>query len=104
MSVFKELALAGPALVAALLISHAFLGPDDNERVKHSVTTSASWIGAGPAPAERWFAKESMTTGGPGIAADSAPAQRSFARYVTPHARIRGVFAQFVPGESSHAS
>ena len=126
MPVFKELALAGPALVLFLFVSDAFLGPDENERIKDStisgsprvggdpvpvdrwlakasIAGGSPWIGADQVPAERWLVKDSITTGGSWMGADPNPADRRFAREVTPAARVREAFAQFVPGESGRA-
>jgi len=103
MAIWKELALAGPALVLFLFISNALLGPDENERIKDTATISGSWIGADRIPAGRWLAKYSITTGGPLIDTDPASAKRWGARQVAPAARVRKVFAQFVPGENSDA-
>lgn len=94
MPILKEITFAGAALVLFLFISAAFLGPNENDRIQHSITT---WIGAGPVPSERWLAKASITTHAPRI--DAVPAEPSFARDVTPGERIRKAFAQFAPGE-----
>jgi hypothetical protein len=99
MPILKELALAVAALVAFLYVSHAYLGPDESEPVKHSVTTSRSWLGADAAPAERWLVKDSITTGAFWTGTEPALAERRFARYRSPAARVSQVFAQFVPGE-----
>ena len=99
MPILKEFALAVMAFVAFLYVSHAYLGPDDSEPVKHSVTTSGSWLGADAAPAERWLAKDSITTGPLWTGMEPTPSERRFARYASPAARVSQVFAQFVPGE-----
>jgi hypothetical protein len=103
MSVFKESVLALPAVVLLLLLSHALLGPDEHERSGQPMTIRLSWIGADPPPSERWLAKESIVTGGPEKGAGPPPGAYRFAKHATPGARIRGVFAQFVPGESDRA-
>lgn len=99
MPILKELALAFAALVAFLYVSHVYLGPDESEPVKPSVTTSRSWLGAEAAPAERWLVKDSITTGAFWTGPEPAPAGRRFAGYPSPAARVNQVFAQFVPGE-----
>ena len=122
MPVFKELALAAPALVLSLFISDVFLGPGESERIKDPITsvspraaadlipaerwlamdTTASrsaWIGTDSVPAERWLVKDSITTG----EAWMGSADRRFAREVTPAVRVRKAFAQFVPGKSGRA-
>jgi hypothetical protein len=88
MPILKEIAFAGAALVLFLLISAAFPGPNENDRIQHSITTR---IGVGPVPAERLLAKDSMTNRA--SRADAVPADPS----VTPGERIRKVFAQFAP-------
>ena len=100
MPILKELALAVTALVMFLFISNAFLGPAESEGIKDSTTSGRPWIGTDPVPAERWLAKDSITTGGSWMGAQPAPAKR---RFSTPAARIREVFAQFVPGERRRA-
>ena len=98
MPILKELALAVTALVMFLFISNAFFGPAESEGIKDSTTSGRPWMGADPA--ERWLAKDSITTGGSWMGAQPAPAKR---RFSTPAARIREVFAQFVPGERRRA-
>lgn len=101
MPILRELALAVPTLIVCLLISDALFGPD--ERMTPSVTVSGTWIGAGSLPAARWLAKDSFVTGGPHVVADRSSGEHRRERDVTPQARIKGVFAQFVPGESRRA-
>ena len=103
MSVFKEAVLAVPAAVLLLLLGHALMGPDEHERSGQPTTIRMSWIGADPPPSERWLAKDSIVTGGPQMAAGPSPGAYRTARHASPGARIRGVFAQFVPGESDRA-
>ncbi len=103
MSVFKEAVLAVPALVLVLLLSDALLGPDAHERSGASIAVGTSWIGSDPPPSERWLAKESIVTGGPQSAAARSPDSYRLATNITPGARIRGVFAQFVPGVRDRA-
>lgn len=103
MPIFKELALAVPALALYLLVSDALFGPAQDAHAGRSTAVSGVWIGADSLPAERWLAKDSFVTGGSGVAAGRPVDPRRFEPGVTPHARIRGVFAQFVPGESGRA-
>jgi hypothetical protein len=122
MPVFKELALAAPALVLFLFVSDVFLGPGENEHIKNSITSISPRVGADLVSAERWLAKDSIASGSAWIGADSVPAERwlvkdsittgeawmgsadrRFAREVTPAARVRKAFAQFVPGKSGRA-
>lgn len=103
MPILRELALAVPTLIVCLLISDALFGPD--ERAVPSVAISGAWIGADSPSAERWLAKDSFVTGASRVVADrsSGEDRRERERAVTPRARIKGVFAQFVPGESGRA-
>jgi hypothetical protein len=103
MATLKELAFAGVALVLFLFVSDGFLGPDENERIRHTITISGSWIGAAQLPAGRLLAKPSITASGPLIGTDPASPKRWVARHGTPAARVSHVFAQFVPGESRNA-
>ena len=98
MPIWREMACAGSALVLFLFINAAFLGPDENDRINHSVTTGRSWMGAA-VPAERFLAKDSITTGESSWIG-AAPAEGRFIRDLTPAERIRKVFARFAPGES----
>ena len=125
MPIFKELVLAGPALVLFLFVSDAFLGPDENERIKDTIASDSRgvgadlvpverwlakdsiaggspWIGADSVPAERWLAKDSITTGGSWLA-DLNPEDRRFASELTPAARVRKAFGQFATSESGRA-
>jgi hypothetical protein len=102
MPILREVGLAVPMLIACLLMSDAVFGPPD-ERAMPSVAVSGAWIGAGSLPAARWLAKDSFVTGGSRVVADQSSGERRRERDVTPQARIRGVFAQFVPGESGRA-
>jgi hypothetical protein len=101
MPIFREIALAVSALAIFLFLSNAFLGPD--ERQEPSPTSDRPWIGAEFVPAERWLAKETITTGRSWKGAEPVAMARGFIRELTPHARIKGVFAQFVPSESRRA-
>jgi hypothetical protein len=104
MPILRETALSALVLVAFLYASHALVGPEESEpvkhlAVKHSVTNAGSWLGADAAPAERWLIKDSITTGQRWTGTEPPPSERSFARYASPAARVSQVFAQFVPGE-----
>ena len=101
MPILRELVLAVPILVLCLLISAAVFGPD--EHAMPSSAISSDWIGADALPAARWLATESFVTGGPRVTADRPSGGHRRDRDVTPQARIRSVFAQFVPGESGRA-
>jgi hypothetical protein len=103
MPILRELALAVPALVVCLLVSHAVFGPDPDTPVRPSAAVSGGWIGADALPAARWLAKDSFVTGGPNAVIDRPSGEPRRERSVTPQARIHGVFAQFVPGESGRA-
>jgi hypothetical protein len=103
MPILRELALAVPALVGCLLVSHAVFGPDLDAPVRSSAVVSSAWIGADALPVARWLAKDSFMTGGPSVVIDEPSREPRRERNVTPQARIRAVFAQFVPGESGRA-
>ena len=101
MPILKELAVAAAALVLFFFINAAFPVPDDQG--KPSATGDRPWIGAEFVPAERWLVKDLITTGKSWNGADPTPVGRGFGRDLTPHARIKGVFAQFIPSESRRA-
>jgi hypothetical protein len=122
MPVFRELALATPALVLSLFISDVFLGPGENEHIKDPITSVSPRTGIDLLLAERWLAKDSTASRSAWIGADSLPAERllvkdsittgeawmgssdrRFASEVTPAARVSKAFAQFVPGKSGRA-
>ncbi len=103
MPMFRELALAVPALVVCLLVSHAIFGSGDDEPARPSAAVSVAWIGADSLSAERLLAKDSLVTKGSSAVADRPPGEHRLQKDVTPHARIHGVFAQFVPGEAGRA-
>ena len=124
MPIFKELVLAGPALVLFLFVSDAFLGPDEKERIKDTVASDSRGAGADLVPVERWLAKDSIAGGSPWIGADLVsaerwlvkdsittggswvglnPADRRFASELTPAARVRKAFGQFATSESGRA-
>ena len=90
MSIAKESALAVPALAALLFLSHIFFGPDEGYR--EFTIGPTSWLGVA-IPAERFIAKDLMI--GRASKAD-APSQQQLAGDLTPEARIKGVFVQFV--------
>ena len=101
MPILREVALAVPALIVCLLISDAVFGPD--ERAAPPVAVSRTWIGADSLPAARWIAQDSFVTGEPRVATEQPSAEQLREKDVTPQARIKRVFAQFVPGESGRA-
>jgi hypothetical protein len=103
MPILREFLLAVPALVVCLLVGHAVFGPDPDAPVRLPAAVSNGWIGADALPTVRWLAKDSFVTGGPSVAIDRPPGEHRLERNVTPRARIQGVFAQFVPGESGRA-
>jgi hypothetical protein len=98
MPILRELALAVPMLIVCLLISDALFGPD--EHAMPSGTVSPTWIGASSLPAARWIAQDSFVTGEPSAVADRSTGEHPRERHATPQARIKAVFAQFMPGES----
>jgi hypothetical protein len=103
MPILREFFLAVPALIVCLLVSHALFGSDQPDPVTPAVTVSSTWIGAGSLPAARWLAQDSFVSGEPRVTAGPLSGERRREKDVTPQARIRGVFAQFVPGESGRA-
>jgi hypothetical protein len=92
MPIFRELTIAGAAVVLLLFISETFLGPDESHKLP--------WIGAAPAATERWLAKDSITSR---KGAGQTPAEQRFSGDVTPQERISAVFDRFVPGKKSRA-
>ena len=101
MPILREFLLAIPVLIVCLLVSAAVFGPD--EHATSAPAVSSTWMGAGSLPAARWLAKDSFVTGAPRVVAEPPSVQHPRERDVTPQARIRSVFAQFVPGESGRA-
>ncbi|WP_298253507.1 hypothetical protein [Bradyrhizobium sp.] len=91
MSTLKETTIAVPVVAALLFVSHIIFGPDESCRLP-AIT---SWLGAVQVPDERFLATDSFT----GRASDvvNAPSEDVPAADLTPQARIRTVFAQFVP-------
>ena len=94
MSIAKETAIAVPALAALLFVSHVFLGPDESYREFKAWPTS--WLGVA-IPDARFIAKDLITTHASSVDADPDVAEQGAASDLTPRARIKGVFAQFVP-------
>jgi hypothetical protein len=96
MSIAKETAIAVPALTALLFLSHIFFGADDGYR--EFTIGPRSWLGAA-IPAERFIAKDLITGRASSADADvNTPAlEQSPVVDLTPEARIKGVFVQFVP-------
>ena len=54
MSIWKETAIAVPALAALLFVSHAYFGSDEIQ----SMSVPKTWLGGVTFPAERFIAKE----------------------------------------------
>jgi hypothetical protein len=100
MSILKEVAIAVPAMVLLLFVSNTFLGPDESYR---PTTGPKSWLGGEPVPPERFLAKNSMTGGASPTVAEPSPLEWGLARDLTPKARVRDVFAQFVTSERRRA-
>jgi hypothetical protein len=96
MSVAKETAIAVPALAVLLFVSHVLLGPDESYR--ELTIGPKSWLGAA-IPDARFIAKDLMTgrASNADVDADAQPLEQSQLSDLTPQARIKGVFAQFVP-------
>jgi hypothetical protein len=93
----KEAAIAVQALALFLFVGHAFLGPDEGYGRPAGLN---SWLGAASVPDERFLAKGTMA----GSASGPVQLERTAAMDLTPQARIRDVFAQFVPGERRRSS
>jgi hypothetical protein len=96
MSVLKETVIAVQFLALLLFVSHTFLGPDESYR--QSAIGPTSWLGAVSVPAERFLAKDPITGSVSGANVVSAALRDISAGDLTPEARIRSVFAQFVSG------
>ena len=96
MSIAKETAIAVPALTALLFLSHIFLGADDGYR--EFTIVPKSWLGVA-IPAERFLAKDLITgrASGASVDADTPSLDQRPVGDLTPEARIKGVFVQFVP-------
>jgi hypothetical protein len=97
MSIAKETAIAVPALAALLFVSHAYLGPAESYR--EMTPAPRSWLGAA-IPDQRFIAKDLMTgrASSADADADTPSLEQRPSSDVTPEARIKGVFVQFVPG------
>ena len=94
MSTAKETAIAVPALAALLFVSHVYLGPAESDREVTAVPRT--WLGMA-IPDQRFLAKDLMT-GHASTADADMPSPEKPLSDVTPEARIKGVFVQFVPG------
>lgn len=97
MSIAKETAIAVPALAALLFVSHVYLGSGESDREFTAAPTS--WLGVA-IPDQRFLAKDLITGRASTAEVDVKPS--SFeprpVSDLTPEARIKGVFVQFVPG------
>jgi len=102
MSIYKETAIAMPALAMLLFVSHTFFSPDESYR--HLTTNPKSWLGGVEIPAERFIAKDLITGSASGAGEDPSPLGQTSASDLTPEARIRSVFAQFEPGGRRRAT
>jgi len=96
MSILKESAIAVPALAVLLFVSHIFLGPDESN--SQWTAGPKSWLGGAAVPAERFIAKDLITGSASVASVDVCLLEQASAGELTPKARIRSVFAQFVPG------
>ena len=96
MTIAKETAIAVPALAVLLFVSHVFLGPDESYR-EFTTTIPTSWLGVA-IPDVRFIAKDLITGRASGIDGDAdVESEQRQSGELTPRARIRGVFAQFLP-------
>ena len=97
MSIAKETAIAVPALAALLFVSHVYLGPAESYR--GMTVAPRTWLGVA-IPDQRFLAKDLMTgrASSADIDADTPSLEQRPVADVTPEARIKGVFVQFVPG------
>jgi hypothetical protein len=102
MSIYKETAIAMPALAMLLFVSHTVFGSDESYR--HLTSSPTSWLGGVEIPAERFIAKDLITGGVSGADKDPPLLGQKSVGDLTPKARIRSVFAQFEPGERRRAS
>ena len=96
MSLLKETTITVPVLVVLLFVSHVFFGPD--ETYQPSTIRRTSWLGAVQVPEERFLAKDSFTGRASHADVASASLEQVSSGNLTPQARIRTVFAQFVSG------
>jgi hypothetical protein len=84
MPVLKYFAVVGSSLLAFLFVSDAYFGDDvSNSRFNGSLYESASYA--------------------PRLEEAASTAEIRFTRDVTPAARVKEVFAQFIPNESRRA-
>ena len=90
----KEAVIAVQAVALLLFISHAFPSPDEGYG---RWIGPSFWLSGEPIPEARFLAIDSMAGGA------SRPVEREPARNLTPQARIRDVFAQFVPVDRHRA-
>jgi hypothetical protein len=97
MSIAKETAIAVPALAALLFVSHVYLGSAESDR--ELTIAPRSWLGMA-IPDQRFLAKDLMTgrASGADLDADTPSPEQRPSSDLTPEARIKGVFVQFVPG------
>ncbi|MDR3644563.1 MAG: hypothetical protein P4M02_05765 [Clostridia bacterium] len=102
MSIYKETAIAVPALALLLFVSHTFFGPDESYR--RLTTNPKSWLGGAEIPAERFIAKDLITGCASSADKDPPPIKQEGVGDLTPEARIRSVFAQFEPSERRRAT
>jgi hypothetical protein len=91
MSIWKETAVAVPALAALLFVSHAYFGSDEIQ----SMSVPRTWLGGVTIPAERFIAKELIAGRASNADEDSSSLEQKPASELTPQARIRSVFSQF---------
>jgi hypothetical protein len=105
MSIWKETAVAVPALaallfVALLFVSHAYFGSDEIP----SMSVPTTWLGGVTFPAERFIAKQLIAGRASNADEDSLSLEQKPASELTPQARIRSVFAQFGPSGARSAT
>ena len=97
MRMLKELAIALPVLFLLCLLTSNLIDPAATRT--GSLTNRKAWVGAELVPAGRLLFDESMTTGASWRGAYPSDPPSKIAK--TPALRIKGVFAQFVPGNRS---
>ena len=102
MSIYKEAAIAVPALALLLFVSDTFFGPDESYR--RITTIPKSWLGGVEIPAVRFIAKDLITGSASCADKDPPPLGQEGVGDLTPEARIKSVFAQFEPGERRRAT
>lgn len=95
MTIAKETAIAVPALAVLLIVSHIFLGPDESYR--EFTIGPRTWLGV-TVPDARFIAKDLMTGRASGVDVDAdLQSEPKPVSDLTPEARIKNVFVQFVP-------